>query len=580
MPSSTPYTEPSGSDPAQPSGRFGTPPAIRALAASDLEGNARGVALHDPLTGLPDRTLLLDRIGQALGRLRRREATVSLMVIDFDDFKAVNTRLGHESGDAFLRDVPLRLRSAIRADDTVARLGGDDFVLLCEDVGGEAGSVGVVERVLQAFEEPLAMGDDPLAVRLSIGIAIAESSNETAEAPLSNATVAMYRAKIKGGDGFEVYDSELRERVNERVGLARDLRDAIGTDQLSLHYQPIVDLGTQRVISMEALLRWNHPERGRVAPDQFVLLAEETGIIVPLGRWVLDRACTEFAQALGDAGDRRIELAVNLSPRQLADTGLPDALEQIVQRTGLGPGRVALEITETALTQERDDPAERLWALKRKGVRIVLDDFGSGFSSLGHLRRFPIDAIKIDRSFIAGMGTQSSDAAIVSAILPMARALDLAVVAEGVETEDKLAHLYALGCRHAQGFLFAPPAPMAEIAPLVRAAGTSEVQRPIHPELRVRQAHFKAALAAGDAEQASGVISAALSAGFDGVAVQGQVIGPALRYIGDEWECGRLGVADEHLAAAIAERSLAIVFEAMSPDSVESREPVVLAVAG
>ncbi len=535
------------------------------------------VGHHDPLTGLPNRVVLMDRISQALARLRRREGTVSVMFVDFDGFKAVNDRYGHEAGDAFLREVPRRLRGALRADDTVARLGGDEFVLLCENVGGEVGAVRVAERVLQAFEEPFHLADERLAIRLSIGIAIAETSNESADELVADADAAMYRAKDKGGDGLEVYDCELRERVNERVGLARDLRDAIGTDQLSLHYQPIVDLGTQQVTSVEALLRWEHPTRGPIPPDEFVRLAEDTGIIVPLGRWVLDRACTEFSEALREAGDRRIELAVNLSPRQLADVGLPEVLDQVMERTGLGPGRLALEITETALTQESDAPAERLWALRQKGVRIVLDDFGSGYSSLGHLRRFPIDAIKIDRSFIEGMGTQSADAAIVGAILPMARALDLSVVAEGVETEGKLAHLYALGCRHAQGFLFARPAPMAEIAPLVRAAGSAGAERQTHPGLRAHSARFKTALAAGDAERAAGVIAAALEAGFDGVAVQAQVIGPALHFIGDEWESGRLAVADEHLAAAIAERALAMVFEAMKIDSPEPRGCVVLA---
>jgi len=268
---------------------------------------------------------------------------------------------------------------------------------------------------------------------------------------------------------------------------------------------------------------------------------------------------------------------VNISPRQLADAGLPAALEQIMERTGIGPGRLALEITETALTPEGEGPAERLWALKQLGTQIVLDDFGSGYSSLGHLRRFPIDAIKIDRSFIAGLGTQSRDAAIVGAILPMARALDLTVVAEGVETEGKLAHLYALGCRQAQGFLFARPAPMAQIADLVKAAGSVQAERPTHPGLRSHQSRFRAALVTGDAEQAGGIIRGALAEGFDGLAIQAQVIGPALHYIGDEWGLGRLGVADEHLATAIAERSLGIVFEAMKAGATVRRGRVVLA---
>ncbi len=534
-------------------------------------------ATHDALTGLPNRTVLQDRLDQALGRLRRRGGTVGVLFLDVDGLKQINDRYGHDAGDGFLRELPSRLRSALRADDTVARLSGDEFVILLEDCGGEAGAVRVAERVLRAFERPFTLGDETLALRVSVGIAVTEAHDERAADLLTNADVAMYRAKQSGGDGLALFDSSLRARANERVSLARDLRAAIGTDQLSLHYQPIVDLASQRVTSVEALVRWKHPARGQVPPDEFVRLAEDTGVIVELGRWVLERACTEFAAALDQAGDKRIELAVNLSPRQLADLGLPVLLREIMARTGLGRGRVALEITETALTDDADHPADRLWALKQEGVRIVLDDFGSGYSSLGHLRRFPIDAIKIDRSFVEGLGTQSRDAAIVGAILPMARALDLDVVAEGVENESKLAHLYALGCRQAQGYLFARPAPMADIAPLVHKAGSTSANRPAHPELDSHQASFKAALVAGDADEAGRVIAETIGSGLDGLAVQAQVIGPALAYIGDEWELGRLGVADEHLATAIAERALAMVFDSMRGVSVQRRGAVVLA---
>ena len=395
--------------------------------------------------------------------------------------------------------------------------------------------------MLQAFETPFTLGDETLALRVSVGIAVTEAHDERADDLLTHADVAMYRAKQSGGDGLAMFDSTLRARANERVSLARDLRAAIGTDQLSLHYQPIVDLSSQRVTSVEALVRWEHPVRGQVPPDEFVRLAEDTGVIVELGRWVLERACTEFAAALDEAGDKRIELAVNLSPRQLADLGLPVLLRDIMARTGLGRGRVALEITETALTDDADNPADRLWALKQEGVRIVLDDFGSGYSSLGHLRRFPIDAIKIDRSFVEGLGTQSRDAAIVGAILPMARALDLDVVAEGVETESKLAHLYALGCRQAQGYLFARPAPMAEIAPLVRKAGSTSADRPAHPELGGHQATSRRRSWPATPRRPGRVIREALGRGLRRACVQAQVIGPALAYIGDEWELGRLG---------------------------------------
>jgi EAL domain-containing protein (putative c-di-GMP-specific phosphodiesterase class I) len=346
--------------------------------------------------------------------------------------------------------------------------------------------------------------------------------------------------------------------------LEEDLREAIGTSQLSLHYQPIVDLATHRVVSVEALLRWTHPVRGAIGPSDFVPVAEQAGSMVELGRWVLERACTEFAGALHAAGDPPLELAVNISARQLADAGLPAFLSEVLERTGLGPGRLALEITETALTRESDSPDELLHALRALGTRIMLDDFGSGYSSIGHLRRFPIDAIKIDGSFIDGLGEQSADAAIVGAILPMARALDLAVVAEGVETEGKVAHLYALGCRQAQGFLFARPAPMDEIAALVATAAGPRVDQRIHPRLRLARSRFKCALAVGDSGQAASVIRDTVACGFEGLEIQGQVIGPAVSHVHDAGEVGHLTLAEVHLAAAIAERSLSIVFDAMA----------------
>jgi EAL domain-containing protein (putative c-di-GMP-specific phosphodiesterase class I) len=355
-----------------------------------------------------------------------------------------------------------------------------------------------------------------------------------------------------------------RRKPETASPLEEDLREAIGTDQLSLHYQPIVDLATHRVVSVEALLRWTHPDRGAIGPSEFVPVAEEAGTIVELGRWVLERACTEFAGALHQAGDPPLELAVNISARQLTDAGLPVFLAELMQRTGLGDGRLALEITETALTRDGDAPADLLCELRALGTRIVLDDFGSGYSSIGHLRRFPIDAIKIDRSFIDGLGEQSPDAAIVGAILPMARALDLAVVAEGVETEGKVAHLHALGCRQAQGFLFAHPAPMDEVAELVAAAAGPRVEQRIHPRLRLARSRFKAALAVGDSGQAAGVVRDAVACGFDGLEIQVQVIGPAISQIRDAGEAGHLTPAEVHLAAAIAERSLSIVFDAMA----------------
>jgi diguanylate cyclase (GGDEF)-like protein len=537
---------------------------------------AQRLADQDPLTGLANRSALMERLRQAVARRDRHGGTIALLFLDLDYFKQVNDVFGHDAGDSLLQQVPERLRAAVRAEDTVARLGGDEFVLLCEDVEGEAAAAVIGQRVMEAFGEPFRVRDETFSGSVSVGIVLADSPGHTADTLLANADAAMYRAKQAGGGCFELFDSELRARVEGRVALARDLRHALNTDQLSVHYQPIVDMGSQRIVAVEALARWDHPERGSVPPAEFIPIAEETGVIVELGRWVLERACQEMTEALATPEGARVQLAVNLSPRQLADSGLPEAVSAALERTGVAPARLQLEITETALTREGDAPEERLWALKQLGVSIVLDDFGSGYSSIGHLRRFPIDAIKIDRSFVAGLGTRSPDAAIVGALLPMARALSLDVVAEGVETEDKLAHLYALGCRHAQGFFFAHPAPAAEVAPMV-AAGELGVPRPVRAALKPHQTRFKTALAAGDAAGATTAVRAALASGASGIAVQEDVIGPSLRWIGEEWEQGRLSVADEHLATAIAERVLGFVFEAVRDDRRPGAGRVVLA---
>ena len=502
---------------------------------------------------------------------------MGVLFLDVDGFKQINDRYGHGAGDEFLREVPERLRSALRADDTVARLGGDEFVILLEDCGGEVGALQVAERVLQAFEKPFTLGEETLALRVSMGIAVTETADESADQMLTNADVAMYRAKHAGGDGLALFDTTLRARANERLGLARDLRAAIGTDQLSLHYQPIVDLGTKRVTSVEALVRWDHPVRGQVAARR--VRAPGRGDRDHRGAGPLGPGARlhRVRRRAGPGG--RPPHRAGREPLA-APAGRPGPARAAAR--GHGPHRPGPGPRGAGDHRDRADPGVRLPRRPPVGAQAGGRADRAGRLRVGVLlagppRRFPIDAIKIDRSFVDGLGTQSRDAAIVGAILPMARALDLEVVAEGVESESKLAHLYALGCRHAQGYLFARPAPMSEIAPLVRQAGSAAADRAAHPELSAHQSRFKAALAAGDAEEAGKTIRAALAAGFDGLAVQAQVIGPALHYIGDEWALGRMGVADEHLATAIAERSLAMVFEAMQAGAAEKRGRVVLA---
>ena len=440
-------------------------------AVTEATERAQHLARHDVLTGLPNRAVFLDRVRQALARLSRNPGAVGVLFLDIDNFKFVNDSHGHPVGDDLLRAVPARLAEVLRRGDTLARFGGDEFAVLCTDLADPDEAATVAQRVLNGFRRPFTAGTEEIAVTASIGIATAADAGPTADEMLSDADAAMYRAKAQGRARFELYDSKLRARVHERLDLAHDLRRAIADDQLTVHYQPMVSLATGEPTGFEALLRWEHPERGQISPAVFIPIAEETGSILELGRWVLERACSDLAE-WGSTDERPMELAVNLSARQLSDQGLPELIGGLTLTTGFDLSRLSLEVTETALHHEDDLPAERLWELKRLGVGIHLDDFGSGYSSLGHLRRFPIDVLKIDRSFVAGMVDDSQDEAIVAAILPMAAALGMDVIAEGVETDNQVSHLLDLGCRRAQGFLFARPAPAEEL-PRMAALGAS-----------------------------------------------------------------------------------------------------------
>ena len=441
-------------------------------AVTEATERAQHLAHHDVLTGLPNRAVFLDRVRQAMARLSRRPGAVAVLFLDIDDFKFVNESHSHLIGDELLRAVPARLGEVVRRGDTLARIGGDEFALLYTELSGPHEAAAVAQRILDGFRRPFTAGGEDIAVSASVGVAVAGDPGPTADGMLADAGAAMYRAKAHGRARFELFDAELRARVHERLDLARDLRRAIAQDELTVHYQPIVALETGAPTGFEALLRWNHPERGPVPPGVFIPIAEETGSIVELGRWVLERACSDLAEWSGAAGSD-LELAINLSARQLVDQGLQELIGGLPLTTGFDLGRLSLEVTETALHREDELPAERLWALKELGVGIHLDDFGSGYSSLGHLRRFPIDVLKVDRSFVAGIGDDSQDAAIVAAILPMAAALGLDVIAEGVETSAQAAHLLDLGCRRAQGFLFGRPAPAEELPRMATLSATS-----------------------------------------------------------------------------------------------------------
>jgi diguanylate cyclase (GGDEF)-like protein len=413
-------------------------------------------ATHDSLTGLPNRSLVLDRLDQALARAQRTGGRVTVLFTDLDRFKVVNDSFGHSAGDGVLLCVSERLRAAVRPHDTVGRLAGDEFVVVCEDLTDRE-AVDVAGRVASAVAEPILLGGRESVITASIGIAHAEPGTR-AEDMLRDSDVAMYRAKELGRSRIELFDADMRRRMIDRLEMEQSLRRAIAAGELRLDYQPLVSFDGWKVIAAEALVRWNHPERGVVAPAEFIPLAEESGLILPLGRWVLGEACRQLA-VWRAAGRPDLRVTVNLSARQFADPDLIGAVAEALARAGLPPGALWLEITESVLMEEAEATAETLRALKRLGVHLAVDDFGTGYSSLGYLKRFPVDLLKIDRTFIDGLGTDPDDGAIVLAIVSLARALRLDVVAEGVESPGQLDALQRLGCDAVQGFLLGRPGP-------------------------------------------------------------------------------------------------------------------------
>ncbi|MDX6722058.1 MAG: hypothetical protein QOD73_462, partial [Solirubrobacteraceae bacterium] len=427
------------------------------------EANRRA-ALHDALTGLPNRTLALDRIDQAL---RRRDAgAVAVLALDVDRFKVVNDSLGHAAGDELLIALAGRLRDALRTGDTVARLGGDEFIVICQSVDGAEGALAIAERLSGAISKPLVLPSGAHFVGASIGIAVAGRPDDTPESLMRDADTAMYRVKDTGRGGHALFDDRLRDQVLGRARTEGELRRALERDELEVHYQPIVDARSGRPVSVEALVRWEHPERGLVPPSEFIPLAEEAGLISEIGRRVLRAACTQVADWQRELGVD-LGLAVNVSGRQLAAPGFAAEVAGIAERSGLMAGTLGLEITESVLIEEADAPMAALAELRRHGLRLSLDDFGTGYSSLSYLKRFPLDCLKLDRSFISDLGVSEQDRAIVEAVVSMARTLGLDVVAEGVETERQLAELRALDCPFAQGYLFARPLPAQAMTELL-----------------------------------------------------------------------------------------------------------------
>ena len=430
-------------------------------------------ALHDSLTGLPNRALFLDRLGHVLTRRDPGHPHAAVMFLDIDNFKLINDSLGHDAGDRLLKAIGPRLDTALRPIDTVARFGGDEFVVLCEDVHDGRDAVIVAERLQRALAEPFPLDDgEDHFLSASIGVVLATGRYEDPDALLRDADAAMYRAKARGRAQSELFDDAMRNQVLGRLRMENALRGVLDRDELRVFYQPIVSLDDGSIQGFEALMRWHHDGLGPVSPLEFIPIAEETGLIVRLGAWVLEEACRQSVCWAEELGVPAPMVSVNLSPRQVAHAELVPTVARVLEETGLSPSRLALEITESVLIHEADSPWNPLDALKRLGVKLMLDDFGTGYSSLSYLKRFPVDALKIDRAFVDGLGADPGDSAIVKAVIGMAQALEIGVVAEGVETELQVAALRELGCTRAQGFLYGRPR---------EAAATAELLRPMDP---------------------------------------------------------------------------------------------------
>jgi diguanylate cyclase (GGDEF)-like protein/PAS domain S-box-containing protein len=423
-------------------------------------------ALHDGLTGLPNRTLFLDRLGHALRRSRRRDGGLAILFLDLDRFKVVNDSLGHEAGDRLLVDVAMRLSSALRPADTLARFGGDELILLCEDISDDHDARTIAERLLDTFADPFLVQDGEAFLHASIGIALSRDGFEAAEDLIRDADSAMYRAKERG-HAYELFDEAMRQDARDRLALEAALRRGIDRGELRLHCQPMVCLVEGRIEGFESLVRWEHPERGLVAPASFIPLAEETGLIVPLGAWVLREACATLRRLIDQTGMTWLQASVNVSPRQLQQTDFVSQVKCALDDHGLSPESLVVEITESTIMEA--GTATILRALKDLGVHLAMDDFGTGYSSLAHLRRFPLDVIKVDRSFVAGLG-DGQGSSIAGAIVSLAHALGLRTVAEGIEDDDQCRAVRALGCDLGQGFLFARPMPADDLSQLLAAS--------------------------------------------------------------------------------------------------------------
>ena len=464
------------------------PHEIRQLAGAlgkrrQAEDRIRQLAYYDDVTGLPNRVLFRERVGQALGLARRNQRHLALLFLDLDNFKRINDTLGHSIGDLLLIEVARRLGSSLRdndslfqgyagkSDEGLARFGGDEFTVLLPEIrhGEDAGLV--ARRILDSFAEPVTLAGHEVIVSGSIGIAVYPEDGQDTEALLKNADMAMYFAKRESGDSFRFFTEAMDRAALKRLTMEKHLRQALAMGELSLHYQPQVDVQSGDISGMEALLRWESAVLGTISPVEFIPLAEETNLIVPIGEWVMRTACSQ-AKVWQDAGLHIPRVAVNVSVRQFAQTGFPALVGRILKETGLHPSALEIEITESVLMKDGEMAITTLRELKALGVQLAIDDFGTGYSSLAYLKKFPIDRLKIDRTFVCALNTDMHDRAIASAVIALAENMNLSVTAEGVETENQLAFLKSRNCNEAQGYYLSRPLPVGQMGEFIRQSGS------------------------------------------------------------------------------------------------------------
>jgi diguanylate cyclase (GGDEF)-like protein len=414
---------------------------------------------HDKLTGLPNRALFVDRLEQTIRHSRRRkDALFAVALLDLDRFRAVNVGLGHRAGDRLIIEMAKRLEGCLRSGDTVARIGGDEFVILLQDIEDVSDTIRVVERIEESLAVPVNLNGQQVCMSASMGIVLSAPDHSQAEDMLRDADIALHRAQSSGTACHEVFDRAMHERAVARLQLENDLRLAVEREEFRVHYQPIVSLVTGRIMGLEALVRWQHPKQGLVPPMEFIPLAEETGLIVPMGFWVLRKACGQIRDGLSKfSTDPPLLLSVNLSAKQFSQADLVDQIQRILRESGVEAGSVMLEITESVVMEHAESAAAALTQLKTLGVQLSIDDFGTGYSSLSCLHSYPIDTLKIDRSFVGKMGMDTKNMEIVRTIVALAKNLGMHVTAEGIETAEQLAQLRALQCACGQGYLFSKP---------------------------------------------------------------------------------------------------------------------------